>query len=50
MCDKCHELDKAIAQYRKMSEQASDSLTKEQIQDGIYEMERRKAALHPLVA
>jgi hypothetical protein len=49
MCDKCRELDKAIAQYRKMIKQGSDPATNERIQDGIFEMERRKAALHPLV-
>jgi hypothetical protein len=50
MCDKCDQLDKAIAQYRRVSKQGFDPLTNERIKDAIDEMERRKVSLHPLVA
>jgi hypothetical protein len=48
MCAKCVEIDKAIAQYLRISKQGLDPLTTSRIKEAIAEMERRKAALHPV--
>jgi hypothetical protein len=47
MCDKCVELDKKIAHYRKLALAISDRLTVEGIADLIKEMEARKIEFHP---
>jgi hypothetical protein len=46
MCDKCVEIDKAIAQHRRVVKQGFDPLTNVRINEAIDEMERRKVALH----
>jgi hypothetical protein len=46
MCDKCLELDRKIAHYRKLASAISDPLTAERIASLIEAMEARKLQLH----
>jgi hypothetical protein len=49
MCDECEKLDKRIGQYRVLSGQISDVLTKERIRELVEELEQQKDALHRTV-
>jgi hypothetical protein len=46
MCEKSDDLDKAIAQYRRIGKQGFDPLTYDRIKEAVAEMERRKVAVH----
>ena len=38
MCDKCDDLDKAIAPYRRVGKQGFDPLTNDRIKEAVSEM------------
>jgi hypothetical protein len=48
MCDKCNELDKKIASYRRIASSINDQFTVDRINNIlIAKLEAQKAALHP---
>jgi hypothetical protein len=47
MCDKCQELEKKIARYRKLVYSINDQLTIERFNQLIIDTEAEKAKLHP---
>jgi hypothetical protein len=47
MCDKCQEIEKKIARYRKLAYSVNDQLTIERLNELIKDMEAEKAKLHP---
>jgi hypothetical protein len=47
MCEKCDEIDKAIARYKRLKDQILDSQATEAADRLIAKLEAAKAALHP---
>jgi hypothetical protein len=47
MCEKCSEIDKAIAHYRWIKRQLTDPRTHQAADDLIEKLEAEKRALHP---
>jgi hypothetical protein len=47
VCEKCIEIDRAVARYRQIKRSISDQLTVDRAQDIIAELEAEKAQLHP---
>ena len=47
MCDKCDELDKKIAHYRRIRLSIGDQITIERIEELIGDLQAQKATLHP---
>jgi hypothetical protein len=47
MCLKCDDLDKRIAQYRRLAERLLDELVLKGLQKLVADLEREKTALHP---
>ena len=47
MCEKCVELDKAIARYRNVERNISDKITVDRAVELIAELEGQKLTLHP---
>lgn len=49
MCDRCDDLDKKIAQYRRLSEAIGDLTTIDRFREIVWKMQAEKVALHPAV-
>jgi hypothetical protein len=47
MCDKCVEIDKKIARYRRILLSIGDQVTADRTKELITDLEAQKAALHP---
>jgi hypothetical protein len=47
MCEKCIELDKKIAQYRRVASSITDRLTIDRLNKVIKDTTAEKAKLHP---
>lgn len=47
MCEKCVEIDKAIARYQRILLSIFDQLTMDRIKESIADLKAKKAALHP---
>jgi hypothetical protein len=47
MCEKCVEIDKTIAWYRKIQRSINDQKTIEGAEKLIVELEAKKVSLHP---
>jgi hypothetical protein len=47
MCDKCQQLEKKIARYRKVAYSINDRETIDRLNELIKDMEAEKAKLHP---
>jgi hypothetical protein len=47
VCEKCVEIDKAIARYQRILLSIFDQLTMDRIKELIADLNAKKAALHP---
>jgi hypothetical protein len=47
MCDRCSEIDKTIARYRRILLAIGDQVTIDQARELIGDLEAQKVALHP---
>jgi hypothetical protein len=47
MCKQCDELQARIDRFRRALTQRFDPLTTQRLEEGLAELETRKAALHP---
>jgi hypothetical protein len=50
MCEKCLELDKQLATYRRFLNYHLDTLTIERLKGGLQGLQEQKKALHPFDA